>query len=983
MRFFHLYTDKKIFIRLKNFFLILFVLLSIIGTVFSIYPVNAVINYSNTSSSSISNNTVKLDNHNGGFNGNNSIINNNSIKKNEEKLLDNTSIINFTNTTSNSLYQGTGTSIVMDNQKNIYVIGSISSAFYFNKMLITKFLPNGTLLWNKTSIENYTEIFNQNAFVDSNNNIYVLASVASLSLLNNSIVMDQLILMKYNPDGILIWNKTFLVHSSSSSIPTGNVYYFDSSITLDNNSNIYLVFMYEYYYNYNFVNNLTIIKLTNIGNLIWNRSIITNLSGYIPTSISVVNFNNSLFSLDKLYLLKMNASTGEIEWNSTNITGITLAVDNSGNIYVSNNTMIQKWNINRSLIWVSKIQNTKKIIINNNSLYTISNSSFYNCSLTKINALNGSTIWEKVIYSNSTPILLMDFTIDNTSSIYMLITGGYNISTFLNRTAPYFQVVKWNRLGDEVYLINFGQKDPYDIESKTIRDIFGNIYTLGYEIDPNFYPNWLITLSKRDENGTLLWDRVIGSSNTYTYSFSTINAEIQIDSQNNLYTLIPDVQNFLLTKWNSSNGFSLWNYSYYNSMSNGSSINYSFAIEIESNHLYSFQLDSKGNIYISDPYGGGNTFELMKINANGNLLWNKSFNFQKNAYIQSYKININFTNIFILYSYTSPANVLFESDLTLLELDSQENVLTNKTTPISGITFISSFSSDNQGYLYVIGNVEYSPNSYNIIELKYNQSGSVLYEKMLNLGTIATASVIDPKGFAFIIINMPINNFVSLQSTFIIVDNQGNIYWSKNFINVFSISITLDQSNKISLYGVIVNPIDPNYKIDLGISPSGFVDLSNVYISRNLLISSKEPFINPISIISPPSGISPPIPVPISNVFDFTVLLDGLILIFLFIFIFITSILIFFTLRRIQHKSNTFFQSHDRIILNISKNISKKDVDLSLIEQILMESYHAPNYETVLRIQHGGFPDYESYNQALETGITTYQEWIKYKKENP
>ena len=48
-----------------------------------------------------------------------------------------------------------------------------------------------------------------------------------------------------------------------------------------------------------------------------------------------------------------------------------------------------------------------------------------------------------------------------------------------------------------------------------------------------------------------------------------------------------------------------------------------------------------------------------------------------------------------------------------------------------------------------------------------------------------------------------------------------------------------------------------------------------------------------------------------------------------------------------------------------------------------MESYHAPNYETVLRIQHGGFPDYESYNQALETGITTYQEWIKYKKENP
>ena len=55
---------------------------------------------------------------------------------------------------------------------------------------------------------------------------------------------------------------------------------------------------------------------------------------------------------------------------------------------------------------------------------------------------------------------------------------------------------------------------------------------------------------------------------------------------------------------------------------------------------------------------------------------------------------------------------------------------------------------------------------------------------------------------------------------------------------------------------------------------------------------------------------------------------------------------------------------------------------LPLIESILVESFNAPDYETAVKIQQGGFPDYATFKQALDKGITTYSEWLKYQKEH-
>lgn len=52
-----------------------------------------------------------------------------------------------------------------------------------------------------------------------------------------------------------------------------------------------------------------------------------------------------------------------------------------------------------------------------------------------------------------------------------------------------------------------------------------------------------------------------------------------------------------------------------------------------------------------------------------------------------------------------------------------------------------------------------------------------------------------------------------------------------------------------------------------------------------------------------------------------------------------------------------------------------------LVENILKESYQAPDYETVIKIQQGGFPDYTTFKQALDKGILTYADWIKFQKK--
>ncbi|MGQ4876097.1 MAG: SBBP repeat-containing protein [Promethearchaeia archaeon] len=199
------------------------------------------------------------------------------------------------------------------------------------KIIILKYNPNGTLLWNQTWGGQKNDIANA-ITIDDQRNIYITGYTESF----NPNGYDFLII-KYNKDGIQIWNQTF-----------GGIYDdFGMDISFYNNTNIYLIG--------NSINNnsgncnidIEIIKINNNGTILWNKSygslnnescsqltIDLESNIYISGVLTNLNSDNQV-----LFIKKYNRNGSEI-WNQTfelikpqdkNC----IDIDNNGNIFVS------------------------------------------------------------------------------------------------------------------------------------------------------------------------------------------------------------------------------------------------------------------------------------------------------------------------------------------------------------------------------------------------------------------------------------------------------------------------------------------------------------------------------------------------------------------------------------------------------------------------------------------------------------------------
>jgi len=152
-----------------------------------------------------------------------------------------------------------GADIAIDSSDNVYVAGvknqkPNANVLYSNqyKGWLLKYDFNGDLIWNKTiGIENnYTDL--RGVAVDGFGNVYVVGNVLPAS--NNDIII-----LKYNGNGDLIWNKNFA--------GAGNEY--ANGISVDNLGNVYVV-------GYKAVDgdvDLLFLKYDADGDLIWNKTI--------------------------------------------------------------------------------------------------------------------------------------------------------------------------------------------------------------------------------------------------------------------------------------------------------------------------------------------------------------------------------------------------------------------------------------------------------------------------------------------------------------------------------------------------------------------------------------------------------------------------------------------------------------------------------------------------------------------------------------
>ncbi|MHA1230306.1 MAG: SBBP repeat-containing protein [Candidatus Helarchaeota archaeon] len=222
----------------------------------------------------------------------------------------------------------------IDKKGNIYCVG-ITDSYTLGSydLLLIKFAPNGTKLWNTTWGETDAD-YGYEVAVDSNGFIYCIGETYSYGAISADFV-----LVKFDPNGNVIWNTTWGGPSTDRGRdlvigPDGNIYCVGESIG----------FLGPTYC-------LAVVKFAPNGTLIWfskwdgpdedyGLGITIDSNGYLYCSATTYSYGAGLRDFA---LVKFNSSNGIIIWNTTfggdfNDNNFDVVVDKYGYIYCAGNT---------------------------------------------------------------------------------------------------------------------------------------------------------------------------------------------------------------------------------------------------------------------------------------------------------------------------------------------------------------------------------------------------------------------------------------------------------------------------------------------------------------------------------------------------------------------------------------------------------------------------------------------------------------------
>lgn len=337
----------------------------------------------------------------------------------------------------------------------------------------------------------------------------------------------------------------------------------------------------------------------------------------------------------------------------------------------------------------------KKLVLDNSGNIFVSGQVGPRISTAKYDAA-GTLVWRKKFSGIAGEDNVAGIELDTQNNCYI---GGYTEGAF---GVFYFLLVKYNpATGDSIFVkVRTDQSQAFDF----CKDNLDNFYIAGDHLKPSVSTQYKFNIVKYNSNGDTLWSRLFTAQN------SAALRSIITDQQGNVYATgdVFSTSGFLCTtvKYNSA-GTLEWS-------SNGSM----FVGGPSPLGKELIELDEQGNTYIAGYRYFANSFRediiVVKYSPTGTLLWEKRFEQNnRNDIIGSMIIDNNGDVIISGHSY-NPATGM--DDLLLLKYDAAGNPLWNKTLTRTNYRFIATtLTCDNQNNVYIAGGssegfiVKYSP----------------------------------------------------------------------------------------------------------------------------------------------------------------------------------------------------------------------------------------------------------------------------------
>jgi len=735
-------------------------------------------------------------------------------------------------------------SIATDKNGFIYVIGTES---FSGNMATIKYDQNGNIIWIARTPGSAVKII-----IDGENNIISACDYST-----------KLKLVKYNQNGLKIWEDTVGFSNSYAAYVKG--------LTVDNSNNVILVGK-----TYISSANCSAIKWNKYGQRLW---ILNGGANYSYNAVVTDKSQNIYITGQNnvCYTIKINPE-GNILWEKLydyagrGDAGVAIALDNDSNICVADVSWgsigicmdynVIKYSYNGSELWVrryngpaSECDEVSKIAIDQFNNVVLGGhvggiGTLWDYGIVKYEP-SGNFMWSGIYQGPPSDEYAKSIQIDDSGNVFATGYGWGNESGFDYLT------LKYNSTGVQQWIKRFdGISHDSDIVSSSTIDLNNRLYitggsksglsgfdylTLRYngsgiqdlQLNYNGPGNGedIANLILTDNSGNIyVTGKSFGAGSDHDYATLKYNGNgiVQWISRYNgignstdeaTSMIIDDIGNVYVTGKSTGSGTG---YDYLTIKYNSTGVQQWLAryngTGNTTDEAVSIAIDSSGNVYVTGKSEGlGSSFDCVtvKYNSNGIQQWIARYNGSGNSVDEGKVIEFDGNgNIYVL---SDSENTSSGFDIVLLKYDVSGNIIWSKSYngQFNGSDFGNSMIIDLSGNVFVGGETQKNSSNYSMVILKFTSIGNI----------INTRNISSAKSEKTVLINSDIsqNIFIvgnSQDSAFFSLDpNTGsNIYISKlshDLNPIFNTSTEI--SKQFILSQNYPNPFNPQTKIKFAV----------------------------------------------------------------------------------------------------------------------------------------------------------------------